>query len=229
MSTPSVPCLDLTASPNAADRPLPPMLEAGWARGRARGALAYDPETIEVLEIPPLSFYFLPGREARPRSLPPADEPYRLSRPHRRCPFDGPEFLEEREILRVRHGERLYHLALNKYPVMRLHLLVIRPASEPPPLLPQRLTGPEEIEDLLYLALHLGPPFRLFFNSNRGADGSSSGSSVNHWHFQIFPCFSEVVNRTPRIASRSGEVEYGKIPDWPAHHRLYRSAAPREL
>src|SRR6266511_1262811 len=209
MSSHSVPWFDLASSAAAADRRLPSLLEEGWARGRARGALSYDPEGIEVLEIPPLSFYFLPGREARPRSAPGADEPHRLARPHRPCPFDEPAFLEEREVVRARHRSRVYHLALNKYPVLRLHYLAIRPASEPPPLLPQRLTGPEEIEDLLRLADHLGPPYRLFFNSNRGADGSSSGSSVNHWHFREAGKDLEVVNRPPRIASRSGEVEYG--------------------
>src|SRR5262245_49974311 len=229
MSRPPVPVIDLAAARTAAEPSLPSMLEQGWQWGRASGSLAYDPEEIETLAVPPLTFYHLPGREARPRAAPEAGERLHLGRPHRPCPFDSPEFLEEREVVRLRHRERIYHLALNKFPVLPLHYLAVRPAWEPAERLPQRLTGPDEIEDLLRLAALLGPPYRLFFNSNRGGDGANSDSSVNHWHFQIFPSVSEVVNRAPQISARSGEVEQGSLPDWPARHRLYRSADPQPL
>ncbi len=204
------------------DRSLPPLLEEGWSAGLAGGAISYDPDEVEPLVLPPFTFHHLPGRESRPRSAirGPIDG---LRRPHSPCPFDVPEFLEKREVLRARGAGRLYHVALNKYPVRRLHYLAIRPAGDPPATLPQRLIGAGEIEDMLRLAASLGHPWRLFFNSNRGADGSRSGSSVNHWHFQVFPDESIILARAPRIEGASGGVEIGRIPDWPARHRLYRS------
>jgi len=188
-----------------------------------RGAIAYSPGEAEVLTFPPFRFYFLPGREARPRDPNARAGPPGLHRPHRPCPFDADDFLAEREVLRVARGGRSYHIALNRFPVLKLHHLAIRPSSEAEVTLPQRLGGAEEIEDMLRLAALLGPPYRLFFNSNQGADGSRSGSSVNHWHFQIFPSDFGAVWRATRTTSGAGPVERGAISDWPARHRLYRS------
>jgi len=212
--------LDLTPAGTGPDPRLRSALEAGWKSGLDRGVLAYDPLEVEVFEVPPLRFYCLPGRETRPRIAPPLGESHSLRRPHTACPFDGGEFIKRREVLRARRGNRLYHLTINKFPVMPLHFLAVRPADDPAESLPQRLQGPGEIEDMMLLAERLGPPYHFFFNSNQGADGSRSGSSVNHWHFQIFPDERLVTRRPPEILGREGGVETGRIADWPACHRL---------
>jgi hypothetical protein len=217
------PQFDLPPVGSGPDRRLPLLFQEGFGLGLARKTISYDPAGVETLEVPPLCFHFLPGREGRPRTAPLPGESG-LGRPHRACPFDSEEFLAEREVLRVSRGSRSYHLAFNKYPVLPLHYLAIRPAYEPPETLPQRLFGAEEIEDMLRLASLLGSPYRLFFNSNRGSDGSRSGSSVNHWHFQIFPAKKSVAERAPLVTPSPDGVERTMIPGWPAHHRFYRSA-----
>ncbi len=216
-----VACLDLSPAAFGPDPRLRLALEAGWESGLDRGVLAYDPFEVEVFEVPPLRFYCLPGRETRPRIAPPPGEGHSLRRTHIACPFDGDGFLELREVLSVSRRGRRYHLTINKFPVMPFHFLTVRPADDPAETLPQRLQGPEEIKDMLRLAAQLGPPYHLFFNSNQGADGSRSGSSVNHWHFQIFPDERLVTKRPPEILGLDGGVETGRIPDWPARHRLW--------
>jgi hypothetical protein len=216
-----VPLVDLPSHRGAA-RNVSALLEDGWADGLRRGAIAYDPADVETFIVPPFCFLLLPGRETRPRPL--AHEVVGgLRRPHEACPFDEREFLDEREVIRAARSGRAYHVALNKYPVLPLHYLAIRPSDCPPETLPQRLRGETEIEDMILLAGVLGSPYRFFFNSNRGADGSTSGSSVNHWHFQIFPTDHGIILRPPRIETGAQDVEIGGIPDWPARHRLYRS------
>jgi hypothetical protein len=217
----NVPGIDLSADPAELVR-LSRILEEGWARGRERGAIAYDPGDIEPFVSGAFRYHFLPGRESRPRSLA-ANAKGGLRRPHAPCPFDPPEFLIEREVARASGTAGAYHLSLNKFPVVPLHYLAIRPATDPPATLPQRIVGAGELEDMLRLAALLGPPWRLFFNSNAGADGSRSGSSVNHWHFQLFPDAWSVAARAPAVEREAGGVETGRIPDWSAHHRLYRS------
>jgi hypothetical protein len=216
-----VPLIDLPTLRGAA-RDVAALLEDGWAGGLRRGAIAYDPAEVETFSAPPFDFLLLPGRETRPR--PPAHEVQGgLRRPHAACPFDEREFLDEREVVRAVRLGRAYHVALNKFPVLPLHYLAIRPINCPPETLPQRLCDEREIEDMILLAGVLGPPYRFFFNSNRGGDGSTSGSSVNHWHFQIFPTDHGIILRPPRIQAVEQGVEVGEIPDWPARHRLYRS------
>ena len=219
----TVPSFDLSPVERGPDRALSPLLVEGWNRGLKQGTIAYDPEEIEPLAVPPFHFHLLPGRESRPRSPVTGGAPVGLRRPHLPCPFDAPGFLDEREVLRARREDRRYHLVLNKYPVRRIHYLAVRPGGDPPPTLTQCLLGAGEIEDMLRLGARLGHPWRLFFNSNSGADGSRSGSSVNHWHFQIFLGDQSVLARPARIDGAAGGVEIGRIPDWPAHHRLYRA------
>ena len=191
--------------------------------------MAYDPVRVESFMVPPLCFYYLPGRESRPRAARDESEQASLHRPHTSCPFDTPDLVTMRGVCEIVRGEkRRYLMAINKFPVFSLHYLAIRPLTapetDPAATLSQRIGGRGEIEDMLRLASLLGSPHRLFFNSNSGSDGSRSGSTVNHWHFQIFPYTNSVIERPPRIHSSSGGVERGEIPDWPAHHRLYRSA-----
>ncbi len=225
----NVPKIDLPPADSGPGRRFSRFLEEGWIRGVERGAVSYNPVHVETLTFHSLRFHLLPGREERPRLRSQQGEPSGLQLPHQTCPFDTEEFLQEREVARIARAGRIYHIALNRYPVMRLHLLAIRPADEPPEKLPQRLLCADEIEDMLHLATLLAHPYRLFFNSNPGADGSRSGSSINHWHFQIFPCPWTVAARSPRITEVAGEVEIGQIPDWPARHRLYRSRNERIL
>jgi len=215
--------IDLPSAGSGPGRRLSRFLIEGWTWGIQTGAIEYDPDDVETLTIPPIRFYLLPGREARPRTLSDQDLSIGLGRPHGSCPFDTQDFLDEREILRVAREGRAYHITLNRFPVLRHHFLAVRPVTDSPDTLPQRLIGAAEIEDMLYLAEELAHPYRLFFNSNQGADGSRSGSSVNHWHFQIFPSQWTAAARSPGIQKVAGEVEIGQIPDWPARHRLYRS------
>src|SRR5207249_2840250 len=62
-----------------------------------------------------------------------------------------------------------------------------------------------------------------------GADGSRSGSSVNHWHFQLFPTEWGVASMPARFESKGGPVSIGAIAGWPAHHRLYVSSDAKAL
>ena len=59
------------------------------------------------------------------------------------------EFLRQREVARVGCDERSYHLVLNRYPVLQLHYLAVRPVGDPPATLPQALFGAGEIEEML--------------------------------------------------------------------------------
>jgi hypothetical protein len=88
--------------------------------------------------------------------------------------------------------------------------------------LPQRIHGPEEIEDSLLLLAALGPPWRFYFNSNRGSDDSRSGSSVNHWHFQLFPFpasyESPLLERPATVLRKEEGLSIGRVESWPASH-----------
>jgi hypothetical protein len=193
-------------------------LDAGWARVAERGGIDYEPSAVEELRCPPFRFLHLPGRLRRPGAS--VAPPRGLLRPHAPCPFDGPAVYALREVLRFRRAERTYHLIANRFPVRPLHFLAVRSADAPADLLPQCLLGPEEIEDALLIARAVGPPYRFFFNSNTGADGSDSGSSVNHWHFQLFPDRGDLLEGSPAGALETA----GSIPGWDVPHRLHASA-----
>ena len=130
--------------------------------------------------------------------------------------------MAEREIVRAERGARTYQLVANRYPVTPFHFLGVRPAGAPRDRLRQHLHGPEEIEDMILLLEKLGDPYRVYFNSNRGADLSQSGSSVNHWHFQLFPYPQRgsptFHQRRADTLGMEGGVRIARIADWPAHH-----------
>lgn len=199
------------------------LLEEAWKRASEAGRLAYDPARALFCEAAPLRFLYLPGRQTRPRARISPEARISLRRPHVHCAFDSQTFLDEREAFRAGRQGRNYHLVFNKYPVLPLHFLAVRAAWEPAETLPQTIHGAAELEDMLLLATSLGPPFHLVFNSNRGADGSLSGSSVNHWHFQIFPWSWGPAEDALRLEASGGEVERGAAIGWPAHHALFRS------
>jgi hypothetical protein len=116
--------------------------------------------------------------------------------------------------------------------VTPLHFLVIRPADATAESLPQCMHGPDEIEDILAVLREAGAPYRAYFNSNRGVDGSHSGSSVNHWHFQLFryppevhsffrdgaPSYREATGGESGRAGEDGGIRLGEIRGWPARH-----------
>lgn len=226
-----VPLKQIPPEPCGSDPALAALLREGWRSAVARGAVAYDPAAVRPVLAPPYMFLYLPGREARPRTpLQGFQGPLGgLRRPHTPCPFDTQEFLDEREVIRLARDGRCYHIAINKYPVLPQHYLAVRPAGDPPETLPQKLHGPEEISDMFRLAVLFGPQYRFFFNSNQGADGSRSGSSVNHWHFQIFPTEWGVVAQEPRLTAAREGVESGEAAGWAAHHRAWRSQDPDAL
>jgi hypothetical protein len=208
------------------------LLERGWEKQLSAGIVEYDPAAALSFSLPPYSYHCLPERARRPRSgagerAPPPSEGVRLR--HAPCAFDSPEFEAERGIGRVGRYARGYILACNRYPVTRLHSLAIRLPSEPEATLPQCLQGGAELEDILILLVMLGPPFRSYFNSNRGADGSFSGSSVNHWHIQIFPYFpdspSTLLSAPAETHTLEDGVRVGEVPSWPAAH-LFVEAGP---
>jgi hypothetical protein len=174
---------------------------------------------------PPYTYHYLPERASRPGAAKSARPPREgVFLPHAPCPFDGEDFVQEREILRHRRGARSYHLVSNRYPVTPFHFLAIRPHEAPAATLPQCLHGPEEIEDFLLLLGELGEPFRCYFNSNRGADDSQSGSSVNHWHFQLFlhrPAYPQSLLAGPaEFSAAQGSLRVGQAVGWPASHRF---------
>ena len=211
--------LDGEPHPELAD-----FLFESWERDLETGLVAYDLEGVAVFQVGRYRFHFIPGRSTRPGSsngsvVPPEG----LFVPHRPCPFDAADIAGEREIVRVCRGGREHQLICNRFPVTTAHFLGVRPIEgATDDLLRQHLHGPEELEDLLLLVATLGPTMRVFFNSNRGADGSSAGSSINHWHFQLFP-FDE---DTPppfrdgelRVDVERGGAVRGDIGGWPARH-----------
>ena len=207
-------------------------LFASWERDLDTGLVAYGLEDVRTLRRGPYRFHYLPGRSARPGSQNVVDGPPEgIFVPHGPCPFDEDDVAEEREIVRVCRDGREHRLICNRFPVITPHFLGVRPVEGAiDELLRQHLHGPEELEDLLLLVVMLGPSMRVFFNSNRGADGSSAGSSINHWHFQLFPFDEE----TPpalrdgelRVDSKRGGVSCGCLGGWPARHVAVD--APRE-
>lgn len=208
-------------------------LATGWDRILAQGGIAYDPVHALCFEEEGWRFHHVPGRSRRPVADGLTAEAYGVARAHTPCPFEGPELLKVREILRFQRQGRTYHLIANKFPVKRLHFLGVRSSAAPQDLLPQCLFGAQEIEDLLLLCRGLGPPLHFFFNSNSGSDGSCSGSTVNHWHVQIFPhqqgamnLFFDELDRHPGRFPRKTQLFKGRMPGWEYPHRLYRSSRP---
>jgi hypothetical protein len=106
--------------------------------------------------------------------------------------------------------------------VTPLHFLVVRDGSAPPEALPQCIHDVRELEDMFLVLGMLGPPYRAYFNSNSGADGSRSGSSVNHWHFQLFPFPREfdspLFGEGSEVLVREAGLTVGRYPEWPARH-----------
>jgi hypothetical protein len=207
-------------------------LDAGWEAGLASGLVVYDPAgpDVETVLQPPYRYHYLPARAARPgarKHTPPPAAGLRL--PHAACPFDEPDFVGRRELARVRRGVRTYHLVANRYPVTPRHILPVRSADADPGRLPQHLHGPAEIEDLLLLLVMTGPPYHVYFNSNRGADNSQSGSSVNHWHGQLFPLAvdfpSAFYDEEPELSDAGETVMRGRVASWPARHVLLQAPA----
>jgi len=160
--------------------------------------------------------HFLPGRGDRPGADAPKGREG-LLRPHEPCPFDGEGFVRERELCRLARGGREYHLVANRFPVFPEHFVAVRPDGAPASTLSQHLSGTRDIEDIVAFLRAAGPRYRAYFNSNPGADGSRSGSSVNHWHFQLFAYPWE---RTP-LEERAGE--------WPARHLAVEDGDPSRL
>jgi hypothetical protein len=202
------------------------LLDAAWEQIFARGGIEYDPSTSGVGIIGPFRpfrFLYVPGRSRRPgaQGAPLGG----VARAHLPCPFDDAAAIERREALRLSRAGRIYHLIANRFPVKRLHFLAVRDAGAPPASLGQCIAGTDEIEDMLGLARMLGPPMRLYFNSNSGADGSDSGSSVNHWHFQLFPDAEDVLEDAepaPIDAGGGAPSRAMRLEAWPAAHRIYR-------
>jgi len=203
------------------------VLEAGWISGLRNGIVVYDPGApdVEIVSQPPYRYHYLPGRATRPGARKdPVPPPEGIRLPHAPCPFDGESFIRERELVRLERAGRVYHVACNRYPVTPFHFLPVRSADTPRELLPQHLHGPEEIEDLLLLLAMAGQPYRAYFNSNRGRDGSQSGSSVNHWHGQLFPLTSErgspVLAAEHELLHREEGLRVGRVAGWPGEHIL---------
>ncbi len=205
-------------------------LYQAWDRIYETGEIAYDPQEAFSFQFRAFKYHYIPGRGTRPGAKVKLS-PIGLKRPYEPCPFDDVKVLEIREVLRLTRENRTYHLIANKFPVKKLHLLLVRNPSEDPSTLPQLIFGPEEIEDALLLARMLGQNFRFFFNSNSGKDGSSSGSTVNHWHFQILPhdggafekFFHTWNGSTPKLETQS------QLPDWDIPHFFYHGSDLKQL
>ncbi|MEM7233956.1 MAG: hypothetical protein AAF517_17390 [Planctomycetota bacterium] len=174
---------------------LPEFLNGQWelglqaSSGRESAPVRYDPEDRLTYDGERFRCLFLPGRAQRPQisgAKPRSNEVLGLRRSHGPCPFDGPEFVRDREVLRLIGDDARYHVVRNHFPVVPRHYLIVRPSDDPAELLPQCLHSAAEIRDVFRFLVALGPSYRLYFNSNAGGDGSHSGSSVNHWHWQFF-------------------------------------------
>ncbi len=196
-------------------------LRDGWDRVLSRGGFGYDPAPPDEIRVGRIRFVFLPNRLRRPGAGGGAPGEHGVVKPHTACPFDDPRVLDLREVARFRRQGRVYHLITNKFPVKPLHFLAVRSLDAPAQRLPQCLLDADEIEDMALLARSLGPPYRFFFNSNAGIDFSHSGSSVNHWHFQLFPDAGDVLE-TVCVGDRT-------IDDWPGAHTLRVSSDAADI
>jgi hypothetical protein len=204
-------------------------LEA-WSEGLQNGLILYDPAKAERVVAPPYRYHYLPERATRPGARKaPIPPPEGLRLPHAPCPFDGEDFVREREVLRLTSAEGVYHVCCNRYPVTPYHFLVVRAVDSVSSVLPQSIHGPEELKDMLFFLQMAGEPYRAYFNSNRGADGSASGSSVNHWHFQLFlypsKAPSELLSGKREMSRVENGLEVGIAKDWPAHHLVLEGRA----
>ena len=205
------------------------LLTAGWETHLQEGIIAYDPASAAEWDMPPFRYHCVPERQRRPKAHPETPPPPQgLSRPHELCPFDSEDFVPLRALASVERDGRTYRIACNKFPVTRHHFLAIRSSDAPASSLPQYVQGPEELEDIVLLLTMLGAPFRCYFNSNRGSDGSASGSSVNHWHVQFLSFFQDSPSRLlakPRWQREDHGVRVGAVSDWPAKHVLVEADA----
>ena len=205
------------------------LLTAGWEAHLREGVVAYDPATAVCWDTPPFRYHCVPERQRRPKTDPEVPPPPEgLSRPHVACPFDSEEFVSLRVLAHVARGDRRYMIVCNKFPVTARHFLAIRTPDAPVETLSQRIHGPEELEDFVLLLTLLGAPFRCYFNSNRGVDGSASGSSVNHWHIQFLSYFEgspSLLTAPPVWQREHGGIRVGTVPNWPAKHVLVEAAA----
>jgi len=209
-----------------------PVLRSGWDGALPKATpdgnskewgVSYDPAEVAIVRNPPFQFHSLPQRLQRPRvGSGTTPFPGCLRRPHEPCPFDSEDFLTRREVARLERGQRIYALVCNRFPVAAVHFLAIRHPGADADSLPQYIREAEDLEDLLRLVGLLGPPWRCYFNSNLGSDGSSSGSSVNHWHLQFFPYFenspSTLLTDGVKIEREVGGVRWGQVNGWAAHH-----------
>lgn len=218
----SRPCFSLEPQRCAA---LPSILEGGWQQALGSELVLYDPSAadVETFAAPPFRYHYLPRRAARPGiHRNPAAPPEGIYLGHSPCPFDDRDFVSQREVVRLVRHERTYHLVCNRFPVTPFHFLPVRAVEEPEETLGQHLHEAHELEDMLLLLAMVGAPYRAYFNSNRGADGSQSGSSINHFHFQIFVFEPQPDSPLMGPAHGSHSIEKGSkigtIPDWPAHH-----------
>jgi hypothetical protein len=204
---------------------LPRVLEAGWQRSLESGLVIYDPagSDVEVVSVPPYRYRHLPKRASRPGARKPDRPPAEgLHLEHVHCPFDDDDFAAKRELAHIERQGRYYHVVANRYPVTPRHFLPVRARDAPATQLRQHFHGPEEIEDLVLLLDILGAPYHVYFNSTQGADGSQSGSSVNHWHGQVFPLpgalEQPLFTAKPRELRTEESLLVGRIDDWAAHH-----------
>ena len=200
-----------------------------WRQDLAAALVVYDPGAKgRTVRAGPYRFHHVPGRECRPGSWNVPDPPAAgLFDPWRPGPFAEPDFVSDREVVRIRRGGRTTHLVCNRYPVVSPHWLGVRSLDAPPTQLGQLLHSVAEIEDLVLLLRRLGPGYRIYFNSNRGADGSNSGSSVNHWHSQIFPYAEEEPFRWTLATGVVDAVRQGELLDWPGRHRIVEAPVER--
>ena len=224
----SRPCFPLTPERCGA---LPSILEAGWQRALGAKLVLYDPSAadVEVFTESPFRYHHLPQRAMRPGvRRDPTPPPEGIYLAHSPCPFDDKDFVRDREVLRLLRDGRTYHIACNRFPVTAFHFLLVRAAQEPRETLGQYLHAAHDLEDMLFLLAMVGAPYRAYFNCNRGADGSQSGSSINHFHFQLFKLepdpASPLMGPTQKHDAMEKGSRPGAIPDWPAHHIFFDGA-----
>jgi hypothetical protein len=211
-----------------ADAGLAAELEGEWWRVFRAGEVAYDPGERSTRALEPFWFHYIPGRDRRPNAR--GDSPlHGLRRAHTPCPFDDNDALRAREVARFGRDGRAYRLITNRYPVARSHFLLVRDAGASPVTLPQCIAGPAEVEDALLLARATGPGLRFYFNSNSGGDRSFSGSTVNHWHFHVFPNPHGPLWDLAQTPATGGGATCGKLAGWDVPHRYYRGFAPVEV
>ncbi|KAB2574225.1 Diadenosine 5',5'''-P1,P4-tetraphosphate phosphorylase 2 [Lasiodiplodia theobromae] len=167
------------------EQPLPALVDAKFTAAAEKQSLTFSATEVCVIRTTsgvPFQLRYCPALAKKPAASPPADAPPADDAPKKRFdPFEAPD--DDLLVAAVPEPAAPSHiLVLNKYPVIRDHLIIATKDDKP-----QTQLLEQDDLDTTYAALgeweraKKGPLF-AFFNS-----GEHSGASQPHRHLQFLP------------------------------------------